>query len=368
MKRVIFFLSITLAMACSDKPSPTISVNDQGTEHDMPSVDMPTDLANDEGNTDQGTPDLTDMMPDIALDMTPDMTADMENTDADMPDMENPPNLACEAHSDCSRCAFPTAPTTLSECYCVSCASEVLPAETCQENQAAWDAVCGTDTSWEPNGACPIPRCTPPQPVACINDTCIDACTQAECPVLNCPLNEQILQPGECCPRCSGPNTCTVDSECGLCNHASAPTSPSECECPLCPTHPATQTECQARNSAFNTHCDADFLATCPVAICLPTQPANCANSGYCEASSDVCVNDGDCGYCPFASAPTDPSECVCEGCGTPMTNDACSAIIQQVNIVCAGFDFDGCIPTPCPSPPELTCDAFGGGTCEMDI
>lgn len=362
-------LFANLAVGCSDKPGPVLGGNNV--------QDMATDMTMDQGmdvNLDQNNsePDIaTDMIED-ASDMVEDITQDSSDMTVDAndlgPDDSMPIDLSCSEHGDCSWCAFPTAPQTVDDCYCTGCGTVVMPAAACQANQDAWETVCGTDRTWQPNGACPVVRCVAPKPTACINEMCIDACTQAACPVLNCPVSEQVTAAGECCARCTGPETCTDDSECALCVHADAPANASECECPLCPTHPTTQTECQARQTAFNTHCDADFLSTCPVALCLPTTPPTCGDGGYCERSPYSCQADTDCGYCPFAVAPTNASECVCQGCGVPMTTDECGAIMQQVNEVCDGFNFNACIPPPCAAPPELVCDFFGGGVCMRDL
>ncbi len=343
---------VTTAVACSGKE---IDVNTQGDT----SVDAASDqTTTSDTNLDQNT------QPDLSGDMTADVS-DMQNEDqgADAPDASLPVDLSCGEHADCGRCVFPTAPKTIADCYCTACDTAVLPVALCQANQAEWDRVCGNDDTWQPNFGCPQARCVVPKPTACINEVCIDACAQSSCPVLTCPLNEQVIPAGECCARCSGPNTCQDDSECSMCSYANLTTQPSECQCLLCPTYPTTQTECQDRAAGFNTHCDADFQATCPVALCLPGAPANCGDSGYCEQSAFRCQSETDCGYCPFAVAPKNASECVCEGCGAAMTTDECTAITDQVNIVCAGFDFDSCIAPPCARPPELSCD-FNGGAC----
>jgi hypothetical protein len=351
-------LLVTTAVACSGKE---IGVNTP--------EDTSTDAASDQNTADDASLDQN-TQPDLPGDMTADVS-DMQNADqgadtadaADAPDASLPVDLSCGEHADCGRCVFPTAPKTIADCYCTACDTAVLPVALCQANQAEWERVCGNDDTWQSNGACPQVRCVMPKPIACINDVCIDACAQAFCPTLACPLNEQVIPAGECCARCSGPNTCQDDSECSMCSHPNVATQPSECQCPLCPTYPTTQTECQDRAAGFTTHCDADFIATCPVALCLPGAPANCGDSGYCEQSTFRCQSETDCGYCPFSVAPKNASECVCEGCGAPMTTDECSAIMQQVNSVCAGFDFDSCLAPPCARPPDLSCD-FNGGVC----
>ncbi len=348
----IFWLCVYLLItsaACSEN---TIGVHTQDTVDAATDQDVAADAS-----LDQNT------QPDLSGDMTAD-TSDMQNGDlgADAPDASQPVDLSCSEHAECGRCVFQTAPKTVADCYCTACDTAVLPVAVCQANQAEWERVCGSDDSWQPNGACPQARCIAPKPTACINEVCIDACAQAICPALDCPLNEQTTPPGECCARCSGPNTCENDSECSMCSYPNLPTQPSECQCPICPTYPTTPTECQARTAAFTTHCDADFQATCPVARCLPVAPATCGDSGYCEEPPFKCQSETDCGYCPFAVAPTNPSECVCDGCGTAMSTDECTAITDQVNAVCAGFDFDSCLAPPCARPPALTCDL--GGVC----
>jgi len=366
-RRLGLAVFLGFVVACSDDKPPTVGQNpqdmavdiatdqngvgdlslDQNAEPDAP-IEMPTDM--NEGQGDQGADAEADLPEDMA------------------PDDSVPVDLSCAEHADCGTCAFPTAPQTVADCYCTACDTEVLPVDVCQANQTAWETVCGNDDTWQPGGACPVVRCLAPKPTACINEMCIDACTQAACPVLNCPLNEQATPPGECCARCTGPETCADDSECTLCVHTAAPANATECQCPLCPTHPTTQTECQARQVAFDAHCDADFLATCPIPLCLPVEPPTCGQTGYCERNPYACQSEADCGYCPFAVAPNNASECACQTCGVPMTTDECSAIMQQVNTVCDGFNFNACIPPPCAAPPELVCDFFAGGVCMRDL
>lgn len=389
MKKLIFAIILTLfALACSDNtaqpPSPggdagqdvaiteDVSASDIAqpdvSEPDVPGSDVAeldardadeTTDTSDQDTSDQDTSvedtsDTVDVAADVAED-TLDTTPDVGNGDS--------PDLSCSEHGDCGFCAFPTAPTTVEDCYCVICPTVIMTQDACDANRDAWQAVCG-DTGWEPDfGPCPIPRCVVPPPAACISGTCIDACERADCPDLPCPLVEQFIPPGECCPRCVGANTCQGDGDCTLCSHRTAPTAAEECVCPLCPVDATTTTTCGERSQAYNNVCDQDFQLSCPVAICLPQPAPVCASTGYCEEQPYTCEQADDCTRCPFSRAPTDPSECECAGCGTAMPADQCQFIQERVAEVCNGFAFDACLPTPCARPPEVTCD-FGTKAC----
>jgi hypothetical protein len=69
----------------------------------------------------------------------------------------------CTTVSDCTACAYPTAPQKPADCYCASCATTVLSKTTCSANQAAWTAQCSAMPRPCPAIACiapPIPSCT----------------------------------------------------------------------------------------------------------------------------------------------------------------------------------------------------------------
>jgi hypothetical protein len=335
----------------------------------------PMDVAEDvddalEDAADDTTPpdDTADDTADVATDaVVPDDTGDAtpdDMTEPDGSDTVEPPK-ACAEHGDCNRCAYPTAPVTLEDCYCVLCPSTPMDVTTCDANREAWQTVCG-DTQWTPEGGpCPIPRCLQPAPVACMGGACVDACQSANCPDLPCPANEQVTPSGECCPRCTGAGTCQSDDACALCFYPNEPASGEECQCPICPVHPMTTERCTANAAAFDTHCGQEFQSTCPVAICLPQPPPSCGATGYCERSPYRCDEAEDCVYCRFDSAPTDASDCACPGCGAPMTREECDAIEGVVAEVCDGFAFDDCVPNACAEPPPLACD-FGAGLCTM--
>jgi hypothetical protein len=396
MKHIVAFVALILLIAgCSGNSGPTAPSADTGadvaTGEDVSASDATVTDAGDSGdepditaNVDSGNePDGEGSLEDADIgeavldgsapsddDAAAGDTSDVEAGDAEADIGEDtgvePPDRTCSQHSDCGRCAFPTAPRTLDDCYCIGCATEVLSVGACESNQQAWEAVCGAG-QWPGSETCPQVRCVLPKPTACMDATCIDACERADCPVLSCPNTEWMTLPGDCCPRCAGENTCFSNDDCTLCSYRGIPSSSDECQCPWCPTEAMTPGACDVRAEAFVTHCGDEFLATCPIPVCLPQPPAVCGRGGHCERQPFLCTNDEDCGYCPFSRAPTNPSECECAGCGTPMPTAECEAIQQKVAQVCDGFDFDACLPPPCPAPPGLVCE-FWTRSCVMSL
>lgn len=362
--------ALTLVVGCADN-SPKIALPPGG---------------NNAASADTGMADASPGPADTGVDLDAGPAADAAQGDLGLPDAGAPdsggpdaspdsgpdvgpgPDGTCQEHGDCQRCAFPTAPRDPSQCYCTGCAEVPLSVATCEENQRAWEQHCG-DGAWlgadEP--PCPQPRCLAPRPVACMGGQCEDACLTVRCAALPCPAFQQETLPGECCPRCVGTDTCQSDADCTLCLHANSPEGPDQCQCPMCATHPTTHTACQARSEAFATQCGESFQQQCPVPLCLNTAPPVCGTSGYCEMPREGCQADEDCGYCPFSQAPRDASECQCAGCGTPMAQGQCQDILQKVSEVCGGFDFDACLPPPCPFPPALVCEPQSGA-CLMDF
>src|SRR5690606_27682545 len=120
------------------------------------------------------------------------------------------------AHSDCTLCPFARAPTTPSDCYCIGCSTTIMPEVECNTNQLAWETHCTSDL-WPAGDSCPRPRCAPGLAPICRDGQCANTCDAAICPQLRCPVEDQIVPFGQCCPVCSGESACTDDGECTFC-------------------------------------------------------------------------------------------------------------------------------------------------------
>jgi len=322
--------------------------------------------------TGEVTPDTTapdaepDTVPDVAPDTTPDTTSDVEpadtsdttadtsDADDDTSDTSSNPST-CGTGEDCTWCVFAAAPQTVADCTCPFCPTTPMTRAQCDANHAAWDTVCG-GPAWHDTANCPVPRCIAMPQLTCNAGTC-EGCDTAACAVLTCKLSEQVTAPGECCPKCTGTNSCTEDADCGMCTYRAPVNEPGDCYCPLCPSHVLSTAQCELNSTGWTTHCTAWYdVNPCPVAICLPTAAATCNDGGQCERNPNACFDGGDCTTCRFATAPRAPSQCTCPGCPMPTSLTHCEAIEEAVSEHCPDFDFESCPLPPCARPPALGC------------
>ena len=148
----------------------------------------------------------------------------------------------CESPEDCTRCTWPTAPASAADCYCTICPTALMTNTECQANQAAWELHCA---DWEPDPACPIPRCINEPPPVCDAGECVE-----------------------------DPQACRTDSDCVRCNHGAPPASPDECQCPGCGV-PTTATWCEEIELAVLEQCEG-LLDDCLPPPCPVPPPLAC--------------------------------------------------------------------------------------------
>jgi hypothetical protein len=75
---------------------------------------------------------------------------------------------ACDADTDWTDCADPTAPKTEADCYCANCAFTPMSKTDCSANQADFAKVCANV-----HRVCPAIACVlPPKPV-CKSHKCV---------------------------------------------------------------------------------------------------------------------------------------------------------------------------------------------------
>jgi hypothetical protein len=370
--RAAFFLSslfATFAMSCGDKSQD-------------PKTDTAQDTSVNEVSSDTGAPD-------VAPDVTESDSASNDSASEDVADTSSNPNdtgsdtstgdtasdtsdtsapAACGPDDECTYCVFDTVPKTVADCVCPFCPTHPMPKSLCASNTAAWEAVCG-GANWLDSANCPQPRCVNNPPLECNAGVCEPGCDPTVgCPALLCPESEQETLPGECCPRCKEKTGCGQDGDCVTCAYPNFINNPTECECILCPSTPMTAAECAANTASWQTHCDPWPLNyPCPVAMCLPQAAPICeTSSGACLENPNSCFSPEDCGSCLFPVAPQVPSDCQCPTCAVPLNIETCQANQAAVDTVCSDFDFDACLPVPCPRPPEITCtESF---TCGYDF
>jgi hypothetical protein len=75
---------------------------------------------------------------------------------------------ACNADTDCTDCAYRTAPKMQLDCYCANCATTPMSKSECAANQADYAKVCGDVPLVCPAAACIMP----PKPV-CKSHKCV---------------------------------------------------------------------------------------------------------------------------------------------------------------------------------------------------
>jgi len=266
---------------------------------------------------------------------------------------------SCEETGDCVWCTYGTAPASTDDCYCRICPDTMTSSAQCAANEAAWQDHCAGD-KWSDTANCPVPRCAPREPLACLDGTCRSGCSQTDCPSLDCPLAEQVTDGGACCPRCTGETSCETGEDCGLCNYDRPVTKPEECYCTLCPV-PVEKQACATYTAQYAEHCVPwPKEEMCPVAFCLISQALVC-EAGECESDPDACFFGEECTTCA-GNIPTHAGECRCPGCPTHHSKAYCDAAELARTTVCDGFDFDACPLPPCQDPGESTCTA--SGTC----
>ena len=319
----------------------------------------------------------------------------------------------CAADGDCTMCAYPTAPATADDCYCPECPSTAMTDAACTFNAAAWQTVCA-----DVPVMCPDVACQEPPPAVCMGDApggpkqcvegVVDPCANVDCPMPECPADQQITPPGACCPVCAEPPEptveCVEDSDCTLCMADFAPTSTAECQCLTCGTYTSVAT-CEANTAAYATFCGADVWperASCMPPPCPAPPPAGC-NQGYvcgpdecamafCEpldcppaeqvtppgaccpvcAPANTCKGAADCAWCLHPTAPTSVADCACPACpSNPMTAAQCAANTAAFNYYCNSQTWpqiDACQPPPCVPPGPLACGADGQCTPQPDV
>lgn len=75
---------------------------------------------------------------------------------------------ACASSNDCTFCAYTSAPTRSSDCYCAQCATMPMNKDVCNANQAAYLKYCIAIAQ-----SCPAIPCVMPSNVMCNGGTCV---------------------------------------------------------------------------------------------------------------------------------------------------------------------------------------------------
>jgi len=270
----------------------------------------------------------------------------------------------CAANDDCVLCAFPTAPTTPDDCYCVYCPTTIMTAAECTANQEAWDTQCASEL-WPPRDTCPQPRCILGQAPICFDGQCTDTCVNAICPALGCPAGDQELPFGECCPVCTGETACGRAADCIFCADLDLTESVNDCACRGCETEAISRQVCTARADGHAAYCEPwpSTLEPCSETPCLAEPaPIVCDRFAQCQRNPNRCFGRLDCTACGVAAIPTHSGECRCPSCPVPTSTAFCEAATTAHTTLCADFDTSQCPQLNCLAR-ELRCP-FGGGVC----
>jgi len=159
---------------------------------------------------------------------------------------DSAPPRSCTIDTDCTQCAYPTAPTKASDCYCIDCTTTPMSATSCAANEAAWTKHC---SPWPtPASPCPIPKCLAPLATSCDKG-------------------------GQCVVA---PGACRTATDCGYCQHGSAPTTAAECACPTCPVAMSTAS-CTAITGAVTKFCAGFDFSKCPLPPCAKPPALTCS-------------------------------------------------------------------------------------------